>query len=56
MALFMVPGDEISHVQQSLMIKSTGRRLRMARQALVERLKVLVAKNALNQLGGDQTF
>lgn len=36
---------------QSLMLLSTGERLRMARDALAERLKVLVAKSALSQLG-----
>ncbi|CAM9991840.1 unnamed protein product [Ascophyllum nodosum] len=36
---------------QSLMITSTGQRLRLARDALAERLKVLVAKSALSQLG-----
>lgn len=36
---------------QSLMLLSTGDRLRMARDALAERLKVLVAKSALSQLG-----
>eukprot|EP00752_Nemacystus_decipiens_P017366 g15562.t1 len=36
---------------QSLIILSTGERLRMARDALAERLKVLVAKSALSQLG-----
>lgn len=43
-----------TNARQSLMIKSTGRRLRVARAALAQRLRLLVAKSALNQLGGDQ--
>lgn len=36
---------------QSLMMMSTGQRLRFARDFLAERLKLLVAKSALSQLG-----
>lgn len=48
-----VGGFDLSYFAraQSLMLLSTGERLRMARDALAERLKVLVAKSALSQLG-----